>query len=105
VDKIKCKKGVVEKSYFGIFSIYRLWQLKKSKNQKIKISNFKSFKDLEIELGKFNILIGSNASGKSNFLQIFKFLKDINNSGLNNALQMQGGVEYLRNIDTLIKRV
>lgn len=66
--------------------------------KKIKISNFKSFKNLEIELGKFNILIGSNASGKSNFLQIFKFLKDINNSGLDNALQMQGGAEYLRNV-------
>ncbi len=66
--------------------------------KKIKISNFKSFKNLEIELGKFNILIGSNASGKSNFLQIFKFLKDINNSGLDNALHMQGGAEYLRNV-------
>ncbi len=66
--------------------------------KKIKISNFKSFKNLEIELGKFNILIGSNASGKSNFLQIFKFLKDINNSGPDNALQMQGGAEYLRNV-------
>jgi len=66
--------------------------------RKIKISNFKSFKDLEIELGNFNVLIGANASGKSNFIQIFKFLRDIANHGLNNAISMQGGVEYLRNI-------
>jgi hypothetical protein len=26
--------------------------------KKIKISNFKSFRDLEIELGKFNVLLG-----------------------------------------------
>lgn len=66
--------------------------------KKIKISNFKSFKDLEIELGKFNVLIGANASGKSNFIQIFKFLRDITTIGLDNAISMQGGVEYLRNI-------
>lgn len=66
---------------------------------KIRITNFKSFKELEIELGKFNVLIGANASGKSNFVQIFEFLRDIANSGLNNAVSMQGGVEYLRNVN------
>jgi len=35
--------------------------------KKLRISNFKSFGDLEIELGNFNVLIGANASGKSNF--------------------------------------
>lgn len=67
--------------------------------KKIKISNFKSFKDLEIELGRFNVLIGPNASGKSNFIQIFKFLRDITDDGLENAISMQGGIEYLRNIN------
>ena len=67
--------------------------------RKIRITNFKSFKELEIELGKFNVLIGANASGKSNFVQIFEFLRDIANSGLNNAVSMQGGVEYLRNVN------
>jgi len=67
--------------------------------KKIKISNFKSFKDLEVELGKFNVLIGANASGKSNFIQIFKFLMDITNYGLDNAISMQGGIEYLRNVN------
>ncbi len=67
--------------------------------KRIKVTNFKSFKELDIELGKFNVLIGANASGKTNFIQIFKFLRDIANSGLNNAVSMQGGVEYLRNIN------
>jgi len=66
---------------------------------KIKITNFKSFKRLEVEMGKFNVLIGANASGKSNFIQIFKFLRDIMRSGLENAISMQGGIEYLRNIN------
>ena len=67
--------------------------------KKIRIANFKSFKDLEVELGRFNVLIGSNASGKSNFVQIFKFLRDITNYGLDNAISMQGGIEYLRNVN------
>ena len=68
--------------------------------KRIKVTNFKNFKELEIEFSKFfNILIGANASGKSNFVQIFRFLRDIANSGLDNAVSMQGGVEYLRNIN------
>ncbi|GBD03683.1 Chromosome partition protein Smc [bacterium HR19] len=66
--------------------------------KKIEVKNFKSFKELEIELGKFNVLIGANASGKSNFVQIFQFLRDIEREGLENAISMQGGVEYLKNI-------
>ena len=61
---------------------------------KIKVSNFKSFKDLELELGNFNVIVGANASGKSNFTQIFKFIRDIVKEGLENAISLQGG-EYL----------
>ncbi|MDD1744482.1 MAG: AAA family ATPase [Candidatus Methanoperedens sp.] len=66
---------------------------------KIRLSNFKSFKNLEVGLNKFNVLIGANASGKSSFIQIFKFLRDMTNHGLDNAISMQGGIQYLRNIN------
>ena len=65
----------------------------------IKIQNFKSFKNLDISLNKFNVIIGANATGKSNFTQIFNFLKDISSYGLDNAISQQGGLEYLRNIN------
>ena len=55
---------------------------------KIKISNFKSFKEIDIDLRQFNVLIGANASGKSNFVQIFKFLRDIEKHGLENAIAL-----------------
>lgn len=63
----------------------------------ISVSNFKSFSDIHLDLGKFNLLIGANASGKSNFVQIFKFLRDIKIYGLENAISLQGGIEFLRN--------
>jgi predicted ATPase len=65
--------------------------------KRIEIKNFKSFRHQKITLGQFNVLVGANASGKSNFLQIFKFISDIANHGLNNAISLQGGVEYLKN--------
>ena len=67
--------------------------------KRIEVKNFKSFKELKIDLGKFNVIIGANASGKSNFVHIFEFLRDITSSGLDNAISMQGGVEYLRNMN------
>jgi len=43
----------------------------------VRIMNFKSFKDPgeEIRLNKFNVLIGPNGSGKTNFIEFFKFLR------------------------------
>lgn len=67
--------------------------------KRIRVKNFKSFKDLDLELGKFNVIIGANASGKSNFLAIFKFLRDIVQHDLENAISLQGGCEYLRNLN------
>jgi len=65
--------------------------------KRIQVSNFKSFKRLDLELGQFNVIIGANASGKSNFVQIFRFIRDISNLGLDNAISLQGS-EYLTNI-------
>ena len=65
--------------------------------QHIHVENFKSFSELDIELSRFNVVIGSNAAGKSNFISIFKFLRDIAKHGVVNAIAMQGGSEYLQN--------
>ncbi|MDD4651769.1 MAG: AAA family ATPase [Methanothrix sp.] len=64
----------------------------------LELANFKSFKKINIGLKDYNVLIGSNAAGKSNFIQIFKFIKDISQHGLDNAISMQGGLEYLKNV-------
>jgi predicted ATPase len=64
---------------------------------RIHIENFKSFSEIDIDLTRFNVVIGSNAAGKSNFISIFKFLRDIARHGIVNAIAMQGGAEYLRN--------
>lgn len=75
------KQGVREK-----------WQLSESK-----VTNFKTFAEETIELNNLNIVIGGNASGKSNLVQLFKFLRDIRTHGLINEISLQGGTEYLVN--------
>jgi predicted ATPase len=48
----------------------------------IKIEGFKSIKKMELELRPINILIGSNGSGKSNFVSFFKLVNAIFNRRL-----------------------
>lgn len=64
---------------------------------KLTVENFKSFDKLEVELRPFNIVVGSNASGKSNFLDVFKFLRDIEATTLERAIGIRGGPEALKN--------
>ncbi len=73
---------------------------------KLKVSNFKSIEQLEIaeNINKFNdvnLLIGSNASGKSNFIQIFEFLKALKQHGFQSKeFKKQFNVANLKNFNT-----
>ena len=42
----------------------------------LKIRNFKSLESVDLKLGHFNLLVGANASGKSNFLDALRFLME-----------------------------
>lgn len=66
--------------------------------KKIEIKNFKNFDKLETDFNKLNVIVGANASGKSNFIQSLKFIRDIYNFGIEDAIQLQGGIDFLRNI-------
>jgi predicted ATPase len=43
----------------------------------LRMERFKNFKDAELKLGPFTVLIGANASGKSNIRDAFRFLHGI----------------------------
>lgn len=61
------------------------------------VSNFKSFKQVDLALGRFNVVIGANASGKSNFVEIFRFLKTIEQNNLEDAISLHGGRDSILN--------
>ena len=66
---------------------------------KLTVENFKSFNKLEVELRPFNIIVGTNASGKSNFLDVIRFLRDIEATSLESAIGIRGGAEILKNFN------
>src|SRR5580693_924673 len=44
---------------------------------KIRAHNFKSLKDVTLDLGPRNVLVGANMAGKSNVIDLFRFIHDI----------------------------
>ena len=66
---------------------------------KLELTNWKNFRTPgPISLGRRVFLVGPNASGKSNFLDAFKFLRDlcIPGGGLQQAVNSRGGVSMIR---------
>jgi predicted ATPase len=43
----------------------------------VRLQNFKSFQDVRVNLGVRNVLVGPNMSGKSNFVEAFRFLRRV----------------------------
>jgi predicted ATPase len=62
----------------------------------LSVRNFKSFEKLDFELGDFNVVVGANASGKSNLVSIFHFLRTIPQLGLRDAILTNGGGSLFR---------
>jgi predicted ATPase len=62
----------------------------------ITIRGFKSIAAVEkLKLGAVNVLIGSNGSGKSNFIGVFAFLNAIRNGQLQDYVARAGGADRL----------
>ena len=62
----------------------------------IKLKNWKNFGDVNADCGKRVFLIGPNASGKSNFLDALRFLREVAQDGLQRAVAVRGGMRAVR---------
>lgn len=66
---------------------------------RLKLKNWRNFQEADALLRDRTYLIGPNASGKSNFLDVFRFLRDISKpagGGLQKAVEDRGGIAKLR---------
>lgn len=66
---------------------------------KVSIQNWRNFKAAETRLDDVTYILGPNASGKSNFLDVFRFLRDVaksNGGGLQKAIANRGNLKKLR---------
>lgn len=65
----------------------------------VRLKNWKNFQHAEAKLGEISYVIGANASGKSNFLDVFRFLRDVakaEGGGLQKAISDRGGLTKIR---------
>ena len=64
----------------------------------IHVKNWRNFAKAGVSLERRAFLVGPNASGKSNFLDVFRFLHDLVciGGGFQEALRQRGGVPRLR---------
>lgn len=66
--------------------------------QSLALLNWKNFQRAEIGIANRVFLVGPNASGKSNLLDVFRFLRDLASSGggFQEAIARRGGVSAIR---------
>lgn len=62
----------------------------------VSITNFKSLGDVSVDLDSVTVLIGRSGTGKSNFLDAMRFLRDCAKSlHWNQAVANQGGLNRI----------
>lgn len=64
----------------------------------LKLANWKNFREINVDIPTKLYLVGPNASGKSNFLDVLRFLHDVarQGGGLHDALERRGGLSKIR---------
>ncbi|MBN2093089.1 AAA family ATPase [candidate division KSB1 bacterium] len=73
---------------------------------KLILTNWKNFNKADVTISERTFLVGPNASGKSNFLDVFRFLRDISKEGggLQEAVRLRGGLSKIRSLSARAPR-
>lgn len=70
------------------------------KIEKIKVKNFKVYRDVEIKnIANFSVFLGANGAGKSTLFDIFGFLSDALKNNIKTALNKRGGFKEVYSRD------
>jgi len=69
--------------------------------EKICVKNFRCFKNLSLNMANMMVLIGRNGSGKSQFVDMFRFISEIMSEGvLDRAIRRRGGWTKIRHANS-----
>lgn len=61
-----------------------------------RIKNFRSIRDAEVQLSPLTVLVGANGAGKSNVVDVFRFVSESLSLGLRAGLERRGGLQAVR---------
>lgn len=67
----------------------------------LSVKNWRNFQRVAVDLRERQFIVGANASGKSNLLDVFRFFRDIakpEGGGLQKAVKDRGGVSKIRSL-------
>lgn len=62
--------------------------------KQVKIENFKSVKKVDVNVGRFNVIIGENGAGKSNFLEALAVYSAIESEKFDHEFLWPRGIRY-----------
>ena len=68
---------------------------------RLRLKNWRNFRDVDVPLGPRAYIIGANAAGKSNLLDVFRFMRTVaqrEGGGLQKAMKDRGGMSKLRSL-------
>lgn len=63
---------------------------------RVRASNFRSIESLDLQLGPLNVLVGQNGVGKSNIIDVLRFVRDCVTRSVDQALLDRGGMTAVR---------
>jgi predicted ATPase len=76
-----------------------VWQDPDMLISRLRLKNWRNFRSIDVPLRETTYFLGANASGKSNLLDAFRFLRDVSKAkggGLQTAVADRGGMSKLR---------
>ena len=66
----------------------------------VELDNWRNFKEVRLDLARRVFVVGPNATGKSNLLDVFRFLHDLvlDGGGLAKAIEVRGSLKKVRSL-------
>lgn len=61
----------------------------------LRVRGFRSLRDVEVKLGRVNVLVGPNGAGKSNLVDALRFIRDSARKSVSQAIELRGGFDQL----------
>src|SRR4051812_35403464 len=61
----------------------------------VRVQNFRSLRDVSVDLGDLTVMVGPNGSGKSTFLDALAFLREALDISPHKAFENRGGVDQV----------
>jgi predicted ATPase len=63
---------------------------------RVRAKNFRSLADIDVTLGPLTVLVGKNGAGKSAFIDVLRFTRDMIDTKISKALENRKGIENIR---------